>query len=96
MQLLQVKDLVLASGAKLLNREPNPEHAPANYFLYHCPPGHSMENTSTIILYETGPREPKLKYNMKHIKSLDVTWFLHCIQTFTIREPELNEESKES
>lgn len=52
-----------------------------------------MENTSTIILYETGFREPKLKYNMKHIKSLSIDWFLDCIQTFTIQEPELNEES---
>lgn len=82
-----VKNLVSASGAKLLTREPNPEHAPANYFLYHCPSGHTMESTSTLILYQEGSKEPKIKYNMKHIKSLPVSWFFDCIQTFTIRDP---------
>lgn len=81
-----IKKLVIASGAKLLNREPNPEHAPTNYCVYHCPPGHSLENTSTLILYDK-ERQPNLKYNMKHIKTLPVDWFLDCILTFTIKEP---------
>lgn len=82
-----IKELVISSGAKLLNREPNPEHSPTNNFLFHCKPGHALECTLTLILYETGNQEPELKYNMKHIKSLPVQWFLDCIQTFTIREP---------
>ncbi|XP_065215839.1 BRCA1-associated RING domain protein 1-like [Planococcus citri] len=85
-----IKTLVLLSGAKLLNREPNPEHSSTNNCMFHCEPGHAMECTSTLILYESGNREPALKYNMKHIKSLPVQWFLDCIQTFSIRDPDIN------
>lgn len=85
-----IKTLVTLSGAKLLVREPNPEHSQTNNFMFHCKPGHLMECTSTLILYEAGNREPTLKYNMKHIKSVPVQWFLDCIQTFSIRDLDIN------
>lgn len=83
-----IKDLVQTSGAKILSREPHPEHVDTTYFLYHCPPGHAMENTSTVILYDNCQSEqPKLKYNMNHIKTLTLAWFYDCIEKFEICEP---------
>lgn len=82
-----VKDLVKCSGATLLNREPHPEHSPTDNFMFHCKPGQALESTMSLILYETGNREPELKYNMKHLKTLPVQWFLDCVQTFTIMDP---------
>jgi hypothetical protein len=37
-------------------------------------------------LQEGGAKEPELKYNMSHVKSLPALWLFECINNFEIVE----------
>ncbi|XP_075228280.1 uncharacterized protein LOC142328429 [Lycorma delicatula] len=84
-----ISELVKESSAVLLNREPDAESIPPDEMtvMFHADVTGSMGICSHIILYVTGYNEPQLKYNMKHIKTLPLKWFLECIQTFSIVNP---------
>lgn len=79
----QIKKLVLAFGAKLLKRMPNPEDCPTNIIPYHCRNNKNMYHVSTIILY-TMDSSRLIKYNMKHFKTFPISWFMKAVQEYTI------------
>ena len=55
---------------------------------HHADPASSVANLSHVILYQPGDRmEPEMKYNMKHIKTLPVSWIVNCINSGAIVEP---------
>ena len=39
-----------------------------------------------MLFQEGGPKEPELKYNMSHVKSLPAAWLFECINNFEIVE----------
>ena len=82
--------LVKLCGGKLVTREPDPEWIPAEEVSvpHHAPSQSSMAGTSHIILYREGEGEPQLKYNMKHVKTLPVSWLLHCVRTTSLVDPQ--------
>jgi len=84
--------LIGLSGAKLVNREPNPENIPSaeQTVPHHAEQESDLSHTSHIILYESGgKREPLLKYKMRHVKTLPLAWFIQSILQHTLLQPDL-------
>jgi hypothetical protein len=54
---------------------------------FHALHGSSLAKCSYYIIYTMGENEPKLKYNMTHIKSLSIQWLFECMESFSFREP---------
>ncbi|XP_066940005.1 BRCA1-associated RING domain protein 1-like isoform X2 [Macrobrachium rosenbergii] len=80
--------LVKAGNGIVLGREPNPEStAGMRTVPYHTQPNDTLGSCSHVILYQEGSVEPQIKYNMEHIKTLPVSWFVNCIEAFTILTP---------
>lgn len=84
--------LIQSSGASYLLRDPDPEAIPDSEkkVMFHSNTSSSMFLVSHIIVYPPNidcNKEPRMKYNMNHVKTLPTTWFLKCIQTFTICDP---------
>ncbi|KAG8296951.1 BRCA1-associated RING domain protein 1 [Homalodisca vitripennis] len=79
-------DLIQAAGARYQARPCDAERIPSNEqtVMFHTDPKSPLGMVSHIILYQPGPNEPKLKYNMKHVKSFSFFWFLQCIKTFSV------------
>jgi hypothetical protein len=87
-----IQKLVSLSGAKLINREPDPENLPVSERTvpHYADKDSGLNRTSHIILYqEGGKREPLLKYNMDHVKTLPLTWFVQCILQHQLLDPKL-------
>jgi len=86
----EVQNIVKMGGGKLLSREPDPEFIPSqeDTVPYHAPTSSSIASTSHVILYMLGgKREPMIKYNMKHVKTLPVSWLLSCITSGSVVDP---------
>jgi len=84
--------LIALSGAKIVNREPNPENLPAfeATVAVHADEESGLDRTSHIILYqEGGKKEPLMKYKMSHVKTLPVAWLLQSIFQHKLLQPEL-------
>lgn len=84
--------LITLSGAKLLNREPDPENLPGIELTVplHATNDSSLCRTSHVILYQAGgKREPVIKYKMEHVKTLPVPWFTQSILHHQLIEPAL-------
>jgi len=84
--------LIVLSGAKLVNREPNPENIPSaeQTVPHHAEHESDLSHTSHIILYqEGGKREPQLKYKMNHVKTLPLAWFIQSILQHRLLQPDL-------
>lgn len=79
--------LITLSGAHFLCREPDPDGTclEETVMVHIKNPESPLYHTTHIILYPDGKTQ-ELKYNMKHVKSLPVSWFLKCLQTFTIHD----------
>jgi len=89
---VDLQRIVNLSGAKLINREPNPETIPEaeKTVPHHAAEESSLGHTSHLILYqEGGKREPLLKYNMEHVKTLPLAWFVASILQHQLLPPEL-------
>lgn len=85
-----LEGLVKAGSGKLLLREPHPENIPAaeQTVPYHAAPNSALSRCSHYIVYlEGSDTEPKLKYDMAHIKSLPLTWLIDCIDHFSLLPP---------
>ena len=84
-----LSSLVRLCGGKLVSREPDPEWIPAEEVSvpHHAPSQSSMAGTSHVILYRQGEGEPELKYNMKHVKTLPLSWLLNCVRTTSLVDP---------
>ena len=81
--------LLKSGGANILRREPDPESIPKaeQRIPYHVKKGSSLEKCSHYIIFQEGLKEPELKYNMNHCKSLPAVWLLECIKNFELIEP---------
>jgi len=88
----ELQRIIHLSGAKVINREPNPETIPATERTvpHHAAEGTSLAHTSHIILYqEGGKREPLLKYKMDHVKTLPLTWFKQSVFHHQLLPPDV-------
>jgi len=81
--------LIQSGNGVVLSREPDPENIPSEECTvpYHASCSSSLARCSHYIIYRTGKNEPKLKYNMAHIKSLSVQWLFDCMESFDLKEP---------
>lgn len=84
--------LMQAGDATVLKREPDPEAANPSGAVaalpYHAGRDSALADCFNFIVYQEGSdTEPRLKYNMKHIRSLPAAWLFECIDTFSIVEP---------
>ncbi|XP_069679993.1 BRCA1-associated RING domain protein 1-like isoform X3 [Periplaneta americana] len=81
--------LIRSGNGVVLLREPDPESIPPGERTvpYHAPHNSVLAKCSHYVIYGTGKEEPKLKYNMTHIKSLPVQWLFECMERFSITEP---------
>jgi hypothetical protein len=84
-----VVTLIRSGNGLVLSREPDPESIPSGECTvpYHAAHNSSLAKCSHYIIYRTGKNEPKLKYNMAHIKSLSDQWLFDCMESFSLREP---------
>ncbi len=85
----ELSELLKMGGATLLRREPDPESIPPDELRvpYHAPPNSPLSKCSHFIIYQEGPKEPLLKYDMKHFKSLPAAWLFECIKNFSLVDP---------
>ena len=84
--------LVNNGGGSTLSREPNPEDAQeVKRIPFHVAHNeqHPLYNCSHFIIYSPGKEEPRMKYNMPHIKTLPLVWLIECIEKFTLVDPAL-------
>jgi len=85
----EMQTMVKMAGGKVITREPDPEFIPSqeDTVPHHALISSSIASTSHVILYMAGgKREPMIKYNMKHVKTLPVSWLLSCITNGHLRE----------
>lgn len=82
-----LQELITLSGAQFLKREPDPDssYLEDTVMVHIRNPNSPLYYTTHIILYSDGKNQ-ELKYKMKHVKSLPVSWFLKCLQTYTIHD----------
>lgn len=74
----------------MLTREPDPEMIPDSEkkLPYHAKKNGSLVKCSHYIVYEEDTKkEPLIKYDMEHIKSLPLSWIFQCIEQFELIEP---------
>lgn len=87
----EIEKILRSGGANVLKRVPNPESIPEkeNTVGFHARPDSSLAKCSHIIVYQEGPKEPDLKYNMKHIKSLPAAWLFETINNYDVIDESL-------
>ncbi|XP_050471073.1 BRCA1-associated RING domain protein 1-like [Bombus huntii] len=83
--------LVQEGGGTVLKREPNPENIKDQglFIPFHIAnePTHSLYKCTHYIIYVPEKDEPRIKYNMPHIKTLPLIWLIECIEKFTLIDP---------
>lgn len=81
--------LLKAGGAVILRREPDPEAIPPEEQRrpYHARADSPIEKCSHFIIYQEGHKDPLLKYDMTHLKSLPAAWLVECIKNFSLVDP---------
>ena len=86
----QILSLIRLCDGKIVTREPDPEWIPEHEVSipHHAGADSSLAETSHVLLYQEGGKsEPLLKYNMKHIKTLPLSWMLNSLKYCNLREP---------
>ena len=86
----EVLSLIRLSGGKIITREPDPEWIPEHEVSipHHAGPDSALAATSHVLLYQDGGKtEPLLKYNMKHIKTLPLSWMLSSLKSCNLLDP---------
>ncbi|XP_043493997.1 BRCA1-associated RING domain protein 1-like isoform X2 [Polistes fuscatus] len=87
----EITELINAGDGTVLIREPNPEDIKDKEqcipFHIACNPRHPLFKCTHYIIYAPGNDEPRIKYNMSHIKSLPLIWLIECIEKFTLLNP---------
>jgi hypothetical protein len=86
---MELTNLLKSGGATILRREPDPESIPPEEqrLPYHVEPESALSKCSHFIIYQEGAKEPILKYDMSHCKSLPLAWLLECIKNFALIRP---------
>jgi len=78
----EIQNIIKSAGGKLLSREPDPEFIPSQESTvpHYAESSSDFATTSHVILYVEGSkREPMIKYNMQHVKTLPITWLVKSI-----------------
>ncbi|XP_076764963.1 BRCA1-associated RING domain protein 1-like [Xylocopa sonorina] len=83
--------LVQAADGSVLTREPNPEDVrsrePCIHFHIAKEPNHPLYRCTHYNIYVPERNEPRIKYNMPHIKTLPLIWLVECVEKFTLVDP---------
>ncbi|XP_040576586.1 BRCA1-associated RING domain protein 1 [Lepeophtheirus salmonis] len=85
-----LSEIIKRGSGVILKREPDPECIPEaeKKIPYHVDPSGPLKSCSHYIIYQSGSkREPELKYDMSHIKTLPLDWLFSCIHKFSIVSP---------
>ncbi|ODN04151.1 BRCA1-associated RING domain protein 1, partial [Orchesella cincta] len=85
--------LAILSGAKITNREPNPETIDPLDFpsRFHTleDSSHKFTLTSHVILFADDEQPPEIKrFNMEHVKTMNLNWLVDCLGHFQLVDPE--------
>ncbi|KAK2581730.1 hypothetical protein KPH14_002214 [Odynerus spinipes] len=87
----QLTKLINAGDGTVLSREPNPEDIKEKepFIPFHTArnPRHPLYRCTHYVIYAPGKDEPRVKYNMRHIRSLPLIWLIECIEKFTLVNP---------
>jgi len=87
----EITSLIKLCDGKVVTREPDPEWIPADEVSvpHHAVANSLMSGTSHVLIYSdtAGKKEPLLKYNMKHIKTLPFSWLVKCIRKCILEDP---------
>jgi len=89
----ELQMLAKLGGAVMLSREPDPESIPSKEVgvPHHAEPLSSLARTSHIILYDRKSRKSGRKedmmYNMAHLKTLSISWFISSLKAQTLLDP---------
>ena len=85
----ELTNLLKSGSATILRREPDPENIPLEErrLPYHVDQNSPLSKCSHFIIYQEGPKEPLLKYDMKHCKTLPLAWLFECIKNFALIPP---------
>lgn len=80
---------IKSGSGQVLSRSPDPESIPENQQVpYHARPDSPLAKCGHFIIYDVqSKKQPGLKYNMAHIKSLTVDWLVSCIENFALVDP---------
>lgn len=83
--------LVKEGEGTVLTRQPNPEDLKDASLVipFHTADdsSHPLHKCTHYIIYMPGKYEPRIIYNMPHIKSLPLMWLIECIEKFTLVDP---------
>lgn len=79
----ELKKLVVNFGAKLLTRMPKPDICPNNIIPFHCRTNKTMHRVSNIVLYTTYS-DRLVKYDLEHLKTFHISWFIETVQKYSI------------
>jgi hypothetical protein len=84
-----LSQIVRLAGGQVLSRSPDPEDIPKSECTvpFHVQLNSPLAKCSHYIIYQQGAREPQMKYNMNHIKTLPHSWLLACIENFKLIDP---------
>ena len=83
-----IEGLIKAGDGVVLQREPNPESLENTTVPFHVTDAENpLWTCSHYVIYQEGPYEPQLKYDMVHIKSLPLSWLLNCANHFSLLNP---------
>ncbi|XP_076378356.1 BRCA1-associated RING domain protein 1 [Megalopta genalis] len=86
-----LEKLVKCGGGTILTRQPDPEYLEKEEGIipFHIAynPSHSLYKCTHYVIYAPGRDEPRVKYNMSHLKSLPLVWLTECIDKFTLVDP---------
>ncbi|XP_078042407.1 BRCA1-associated RING domain protein 1 isoform X2 [Augochlora pura] len=85
-----LEKLIKCGSGTILKRQPDPEHLKKEDIIpFHVAsnPSHSLYKCTHYIIYALGRDEPRVKYNMPHLKSLPLVWLIECIDKFTLVDP---------
>jgi len=87
----EISSLIKLCDGKIVTREPDPEWIPADEISvpHHAVANSMLSGTSHVLIYSdsAGNKEPLLKYNMKHIKTLPLSWLVKCIRKCILEDP---------
>ncbi|CAB3365286.1 Hypothetical predicted protein [Cloeon dipterum] len=84
-----VIQIVKVMGGRVLSRSPDPEDiAGMNDIPLHANQSGPLAKCSHFIIYEKGKTKKNfIEFNMKHIKALEYSWLIKCIENFTLFDP---------
>ena len=54
---------------------------------FHADRNGALSKCSHYLIYQEQKKEPELKYDMDHIKTLPAAWIYRCMNNFKLVEP---------